>query len=312
MRIVALFLLSAATVVLQAQEVSQPYTIKVDVGLVALNVKVTDSKHVPVAGLNAENFVILEDGASQSIKHFSRDDVSGTIGLVIDNSSSMRSKRNDVVDAALVFARSVNPSDELFIVNFNEHVWFGLPPGMLFTHRHEQLEAALSTTMANGMTALYDAVCAGLERLQQSEREKKILIVISDGGDNASKHQLSDVIAMVGQPEATIYTLDLYDENDRDNNPSLLKRLASISGGQFFRPTAMKEIIPTLQSIAHEMGSQYTVTYKSSNPRQDGKFRSVRVLARTSEGRNLIVRTRKGYYANGNHRAEHEQQARNR
>lgn len=249
-----------------------------------------------MAGLNADSFQVFEDGVQQQIKQFSRDAVPATIGLVIDNSSSMRAKRNDVVDAALIFARSVNPTDELFIVNFNEQVWFGLPNGELFTHNLQQLETALSTTTADGQTALYDAVCSALERLHQTEREKKVLIVISDGGDNASKHKLADVVAMVGQPEATIYTVNLYDENDRDNNPAVLKRLASISGGEFFRPSSIAEIVPTLQSIAHDMGSQYTITYKSNNPKQDNRFRTIKVKAHTSAHK-LIVRTRTGYYA---------------
>ena len=310
MKFPTFFLMLAVTLSSVGQQANSPYTVEVDVNLVVLNVTVTKPNGIPVSGLTAKDFDILEDGVPQKIKDFSREDVTGTVGLVIDNSSSMRSKRQDIVNAALAFARSINPHDDMFIVNFNERVWFGLPGNTPFTQRLEEVETALSSTIADGQTALYDAVCAGLERLQQSEHEKKVLIVISDGGDNASKRTLSDVNRMVSQPQATIYTIDLYDENDHDHNPGVLKRLASVSGGEFFQPSTIDQIVPTLHSIALDLGSQYTITYKSSNTKRERRFRSVRVRVHTPEGKKWTVRTRTGYYASANGREQalrHEQ-----
>jgi Ca-activated chloride channel family protein len=297
MKFTALILLLVGSLFSAGQETSSPYTVKVDIDLVVLNVTVTNQNGIPVSGLRQEDFEILEDGVAQQIKNFSREDVTSTVGLVIDNSGSMRTKKKDVVEAAMVFARSINPHDDMFLVNFNERVWFGLPNNVLFTQQPEEMETALSAVTADGQTALYDAVCAGLERLRQSVREKKVLIVISDGGDNASKNKLSDVNRLVAEPRALIYTVNLYDASDRDNNPDVLKRLASISGGKFFRPSTVAEIIPTLHSIALDLGSQYTITYKSNNLTHVRRFRSVSVRVRTPEGKKWTIRTRTGYYA---------------
>ena len=304
MKFTALLLMLVASVLSEGQRANSQYTVEVDVNLVVLNVTVTNSKGIPVSGLTAKDFDIYEDGVQQEIKNFSREDVTGTVGLVIDNSSSMSSKRMDVVDAARAFAQAINAHDDMFIVNFNEHVWFGLPNNAPFSQRFEEIETALSGTIADGKTALYDAVYAGLEHLQLSDREKKVLVVISDGGDNASTHNFSDVNMMVSHPQATIYTVNLYDPNNRDNNPGVLKNLASISGGQFFRPSTVSEVVPVLHSIALDLGSQYTITYRSSNAKQDRKFRSIKVRVHKASGEKWTVRTRKGYYA----AADHERQ----
>ncbi|HEX7962851.1 MAG TPA: VWA domain-containing protein [Terriglobales bacterium] len=304
MKSAALLLMLIASALSAGQQANSQYTVEVDVNLVVLNVTVTNSNGIPVSGLTAKDFDIYEDGVRQQIKNFSREDVTGTVGLVIDNSSSMASKRMEVIDAARAFAQAINPHDDMFIVNFNEHVWFGLPHNAQFSQRIEDVETALSGTIADGQTALYDAVYAGLEHLQLSDREKKVLVVISDGGDNASTHKLSDVNMIVSQPRATIYTINLYDENDRDNNPGVLKNLAAISGGQFFRPSTVSEVVPVLHSIALDLGSQYTITYRSSNPKRDRKFRSIKVRVHRSTGERWTVRTRKGYYGSIDHKKQ--------
>src|SRR6202158_1299205 len=171
-----------------------PYAIRKNVDLVVLRARVRDHKGAPVSGLAQEDFRVYEDKVPQQIESFSHEDVPVTVGLVIDNSGSMRSKRSDVINAALAFARFSNPEDQVFVVNFNEHVSMGLPGNVPCTGNQEQLEKALSRNKADGLTALYDAVAVALEQLKKGKWDKKVLILISDGGDNASRHKLDEVL----------------------------------------------------------------------------------------------------------------------
>src|SRR3954468_1371350 len=181
------------------------YTLHVNVGEVVLHATVRNRRGTPVAGLTANDFQVFEDRVPQPITHFSHEDIPVTVGLVIDNSGSMRRKRAEVIAAALAFARSSNPQDQMFVVNFNEHVRFGLPDNKLFTDQVPELAVALSTIITSGQTALYDAVAAALEHLKKGDRDKKVLIVISDGGDNASRHSLAQIMAMTQHADALVY-----------------------------------------------------------------------------------------------------------
>src|ERR1700686_2876705 len=175
------------------------FTIRTSVDLVVLRATVRDRKGAPVAGLGKEDFQVFEDKVPQQIESFSHEDVPVTVGLVIDNSGSMHSKRSDVIDAALAFARSSNPEDQVFVVNFNEHISMGLPGNVDFTGNQEQLKTALSRNKADGLTALYNAVAVALEQLKKGKWDKKVLILISDGGDNASKHTLAQILSTGNQ-----------------------------------------------------------------------------------------------------------------
>lgn len=212
------------------------YTINVNVNMVVLRATAQDHKGVLVSGLGKDDFQVYEDGVLQPIKYFSHEDIPVTVGLVVDNSGSMRPKRADVIAAALAFARSSNPQDQMFVVNFNEKVSFGLPDNTPFTDQVAQLEAALSRIKTNGETALYDAVAVAVEHLKKGDRDKKVLMVISDGGDNASKHKLTEIIALLGQPDIIVYTIGIFDVQDADRNPGVLKRLAKDTGGEAFLP----------------------------------------------------------------------------
>jgi Ca-activated chloride channel family protein len=274
------------------------FTIRASVDLVVLRATVRDGKGAPVAGLGKEDFQVFEDKVPQQIEFFSHEDVPVTVGLVIDNSGSMRSKRSDVINAALAFARSSNPEDQVFVVNFNEHVSMGLPGNVPFTGNQEQLERALSRNKANGLTALYDAVAVALEQLKKGKWDKKVLILISDGGDNASRHKLAEIVTMVNQSSAIIYTMGIFDANDDDRNPRMLKQLSRISGGESFFPESLQKILPICQQIAHDIRNQYTISYAPANRKSDGTYRAIEVKARkTSTRGRLIVSTRAGYSA---------------
>ncbi|MBP1596622.1 MAG: von Willebrand factor, type [Acidobacteria bacterium] len=273
------------------------FTIAVKVSMVVLHATVLDSKGTPVSGLDKTNFQLLEDGVAQQIDSFSQEDIPVTVGLVVDNSGSMGPKRPEVIAAALAFARTSNPQDQMFVVNFNERVSFGLPYNTPFTDEAAQLRVAMSSIAADGMTALYDAVASALEHLKKGNRDKKVLIVISDGGDNASKQKLAQIMAMARQSDAIIYTIGLFDEFDPDRNPGALKELAKTTGGEAFLPGSVRDVVPICERIAHDIRNQYTIAYIPANGKQDGTYRVIQVKAVAPGRGRLAVRTRAGYYA---------------
>jgi Ca-activated chloride channel family protein len=275
----------------------EPYTIKVNVDMVVLRATVQDHKNTLVSGLSKDDFRVYEDGVLQPIKTLGHEDIPVTVGLVIDNSGSMKPKRADVIEAALAFARSSNQQDQMFVVNFNERVSFGLPEQVQFTDKLAQLEVALSRRAPGGETALYDAVVAALEHVKKGNRDKKVLIVISDGGDNASKHKLAEIRALAGQLDVIIYTIGIFDEQDADRNPGVLKRLAQDTGGEAFLPASLKDVVPICERIARDIRNQYSIAYIPTNRNRDGSYRVIQVKA-TAPGRGrLQVRTRTGYFA---------------
>jgi Ca-activated chloride channel homolog len=273
------------------------YTISVNVDMVVLRATVQNHKGTLVSGLGKDDFQVYEDGVLQQIKHFSHEDIPVTVGLVIDNSGSMRPKRADVIAAALAFARSSNPEDQMFVVNFNERVSFGLPDNTPFTNKVAQLEVALSRIDTNGETALYDAVATALDHLRKGNRDKKVLILISDGGDNASKHNLTQIMAMVGRPDVILYTIGIFDEQDGDSNPRVLKQLAKDTGGEAFLPESSKDVVPICERIAHDIRNQYTIAYVPTNRKRDGAYRVIQVKTSAPGRGGLSVRTRTGYFA---------------
>jgi VWFA-related protein len=205
----------------------------------------------------------------------------------------MRPKRAEVIAAALAFASSSNPKDEMFLVNFNEHVSFGLPHETPFTDQTDQLKLAMSTVISDGRTALYDAVTVALEHLKDGSRDKKVLIVVSDGADNASKQTKSQMMDLAKQSDAIIYALGIYEPDDPDRNPGVLSELTKMTGGQAYFPEELKDVLPISERIAHEIRNQYTIVYSPTNQKQDGAYRLIAV--RAIDGMRVI--TRAGYVA---------------
>ena len=204
--------------------------------LAVLHVTVTDHQGRVVRDLPMSDFHIYEDGAPQGMMLFQSEDTPVAVGLVVDSSGSMRRKLPEVVAAATAFARSSNPEDQMFVVNFNERVWLGLPPGEAFVSDPDELRAAMLEIRANGETALYDAVATALVHIRGSTLPRKVLIVLSDGGDNASKRRSPEILSLIQQSDVVVYTVGLFDEYDKDRNPGVLKQLAGVSGERrFFR-----------------------------------------------------------------------------
>jgi len=273
------------------------FAIKSNVNEVLLHMTVRDHAGDLVGHLNENNFQIYEDGALQQIKSFSHEDVPVTVGLVVDNSGSMRSKRSEVIAANLAFVRSSNSQDEMFVVNFNDGVSFGLPRNIPFTDRPDQLQLALSRAEATGKTALYDGISDAVRHLKQGTHDKKALIIVSDGGDNASKQSLAETLVLAVKSDAMIYTIGLFDADDPDRNPRVLRKLSKATGGDAFFPESTKDVRTICERIALEVRNQYTVTYTSSNTKQDGSYRSIKVKVSSPDTRRLTIRARAGYYA---------------
>jgi len=273
----------------------EEYTLKLNANMVLLSATVVDRRNSLVSGLGKENFQIYEDGALQQIKDFTHQDIPVTAGIVVDNSGSMGQKRSDVIAAALAFAQLSNPQDQIFVVNFNEHVSLGLPADTPFTDRKDQLQLALSRIQPAGQTSLYDAIAVALDHLQQGNSDKKVLIVISDGGDNTSKHTLAQVIGKARQSSAIIYAIGIYDDQDPDQKPDVLRRFANQTGGEAFFPESSRDIPSICEGIAHDIRNQYTLTYVPMIASQDGRYRAIQVKASTRGRGRLSVRTRAGY-----------------
>lgn len=275
------------------------YTINVKVDEVLLHATVRNNKGTPVGGLERQNFQVFEDRVLQQIKHFSHKDIPVTVGIVIDNSGSMRPRRAEVIAAALAFARSSNPQDQMFLVNFNEHVSLGLPGKVPFTDHPEELKSAMASVISNGKTALYDAVVFALEHLKKGNRDKKVLIVISDGADNASTHTEPEILALAKRSEAIIYGLGIYEPGDPDNRHprEALRALADATGGEAFFPEQLRDVLPICERIAGEIRTQYTLSYIPTNRSGDGAYRKIQVRAETPQGKGLAVTTRVGYFS---------------
>ena len=263
--------------------------------MVILSATVLDRHNALVSGLSKDDFRIYENGILQQIKDFSHEDIPVTVGILVDNSGSMTPKRDGVIAAALAFAHSSNPQDQMFVVNFNDSVWFGLPADIPFTDQQEQLQRALSAIRTIGQTSLYDGIVVGLNHLKQGARDKKVLILITDGGDTASKHSLGQVVDLARQSAAVIYAIGIFDEQDGDQNPAVLERLAKETGGEAFFPQSFRDITGICEAIARDIRNQYTLTYIPTIPSQDGRYRTIAVEASSHDRGHLSVRTRAGY-----------------
>lgn len=263
--------------------------------LVVLPVTVTDAHGAPVAGLTKDDFRVYDNGVPQTVQFFQTSDAPVTVGLVIDNSSSMQDKRADVIDAARLFAESSNPQDQIFLVRFNEHVALGLPAGVPFTSSVPQLTAALSTMSSRGMTALYDAIAAGVDHLRQGSHPRKALVVISDGGDDASRMSKDEATALVQHSNAVVYTIGLFDDRDADRNPGVLKRLAGASGGRAYFPRQVSQISTVCRDIAATLRASYTLGYVASGAASRDGRHTVRVVLTRPDAAQWKVTTRPGY-----------------
>lgn len=265
--------------------------------LVVLPVTVIDKQGRFVADLAGDRFTVYDNGRHQDVRLFTNEDTPVTVGLVLDNSGSMRGKLGEVVAAALAFARASNPDDELFAIEFNDDVKDALPEHRILAQDRSALERAMMALIPDGRTALYDALITGLDRVDEGTRGRRALVLISDGGDNASRSTLDQVLARARKSNVTIYTIGLFTPEDRDTNPGVLKSIARTTGGERFLPKSAGPLLADVQRIAREIRSGYTLGYEP--PDRDGAYHRVRVKVNQRDGPKLTVRTRPGYFAPG-------------
>src|SRR5579872_3792365 len=272
------------------------YVYRKDVDEVMLHATVVDDKQHIVTNLDRNAFTVFEDGKPQQIISFHHVDIPVAMGIVIDNSGSMREKRAKVNQAALNLVRSSNPQDEVFVVNFNDEQYLDQD----FTNNLLKLKEALEKIDARGGTALYDAVVASADHLRQNARlEKKVLFVVTDGEDNASSETLEQAVKQLSQENgAAVYAIGILgDEEHPKRAKRALEIIAQRTGGIAFFPKTLDEVDAISRTIASDIRNQYAIGYKPTNPRASGGFRQIRVDAKAKGHGKLVVRTKSGYYA---------------
>jgi VWFA-related protein len=285
---------------------SDDYRIRRDVNLVVLHASVLDDQGRFVGDLKQDNFRVFEDKVEQKLEVFRREDIPITVGLVVDSSASMRDKRERVNVAALTFIQSSNRNDEVFVVNFNDDYYLDIEKD--FTNDINELKEALERIDSRGITVLYDAIIGSLDHLKKGSRDKKVLLVVTDGEDNGSRtgngepKRALDITTLEAQKsEAVIYTIGLLNQEDKRSArraQDALQRLSTATGGLGFFPRGVAEVESICKQIAQDIRNQYTLAYTPTNMRKDGSYRSVNVEVIPPRGRGKMnVRTRTGYYS---------------
>jgi Ca-activated chloride channel family protein len=279
----------------QPSEENGTYVIRKDVDEVLLHATVVDDKQRIVTNLDRNAFSVFEDGKQQSIISFHNEDIPVSMGIVIDNSGSMREKRAKVNQAALNLVRSSNPQDEVFVVNFNDEYYLDQD----FTNDLLKLKEALEKIDARGGTALRDALVASAEHLKRDAKlERKVLFVVTDGDDNASRDSLEDAVKQLqAENGPSVYAIGILgDEEHPKRARRALEIIAQRTGGLAFFPSTLDQVDEISRQVAHDIRNQYTIGYRPTNPRASGGFRAIRVEAKKGRGK-LVVRTKSGYYA---------------
>jgi VWFA-related protein len=271
--------------------------------LVVLPVNVTDANGNSISGLSLQNFRVYEDGELRKVTAFQEGDTPVTVGLIVDHSRSMGPKLPEVAAAVSAFAQSSNPQDEMFVVDFNDDVSVELLNGKAFTNNARELEKAVSAVSARGRTALYDAVAEGLIHIQLGHWDKKALVIVSDGGDNASQQKYSQVLALAQRSQVVIYCIGLVDADEDEANPSLLRRLSKDTGGIAFFPTSLQSVAEISKRIARDLREQYTLGFVPEKTDASDSFRQIRVKVDAPGRGKFQVRTRAGYFKSQRERA---------
>ena len=260
-----------------------------------LHATVVDDKQHMITNLEKSAFTVYEDGKPQAITSFRHEDIPVAMGIVIDNSGSMREKRQKVNAAALNLVRSSNPQDQVFVVNFNDEYYLDQE----FTSNINSLKEALEKIEARGGTALYDAVVASADHLKKNARlERKVLFVVTDGEDNASRESLEQAVRRLQEENGpTVYAIGLLGEERARRARRALETMSERTGGIPFFPKTLDEVDAISRTVAHDIRNQYTIGYKPATPKSAGGYRTIKVEAKAHGHGKLTVRTKSGYYA---------------
>jgi len=275
------------------------FVFRKEVEEVVLHATVIDEKQHLITNLEKNAFGVYENSQPQVITSFRHEDIPVAMGIVIDNSGSMREKRDKVNKAALNLVRASNPDDQVFVVNFNDEYYLDQD----FTGNIKKLSEALEKVEARGGTALYDAIVASADHLKRNAKlQKKVLFVVTDGEDNASRETLEQAVRRIQEENGpTVYAIGLLGEEKQRRARSALQTLAERSGGIAFLPRTLDEVDEISRTVAHDIRNQYTIGYKPTTPKSAGGYRTIRVDARAKGYNKLTVRTRSGYYPGQEH-----------
>jgi Ca-activated chloride channel family protein len=275
------------------------FVITKEVEEVVLHATAMDDKNRLVTTLDKSAFSVFENNQPQAITSFRHEDVPVAMGIVIDNSGSMREKRDKVNKAALNLVRSSNPQDQVFVVNFNDEYYLD----QAFTSDINKLREALEKVEARGGTALYDAIVASSDYMKKNARlQKKVLFVVTDGEDNASRESLEEAVRRLQEENGpTVYAIGLLGEEKARRARRALETIAQRTGGIAFLPRTLDEVDEISRTVAHDIRNQYTIGYKPSTPKTAGGYRAIRVEAHAKGYSKLVVRTRSGYYPGQEH-----------
>jgi VWFA-related protein len=278
-----------------ADNQSEVFVFKTQVREVILHATVVDEQRRLVTNLDRPAFTAFENGVPQATTSFHREDVPVALGIVVDNSGSMRENRDKVNQAVLNLIRAGNPQDQTFVVNFSGDSYLDQD----FTSDVDLLQQALQKISTRGSTALYDAIVASAVHLKNNSRvERKVLLVITDGRDNASQETLKEAMRRLQQENGpTLYAIGLLGDELQKSDTGALQSLAEVTGGVAFFPKRLDEVDDITRTVARDIHSQYTIGYKPTNHSKDGGYRAIEVRAQSSGRRKLTVRTRRGYYA---------------
>jgi VWFA-related protein len=282
----------------QAQQEQQaPQVFRAESELVVLHVNVFDERSDAVPELAQSSFQVIENGRPQDITFFSSEDVPVAAGLILDNSGSMIARHKMVRAGGMAFVTASHPEDELFVIQFNSEVRHSLPGVAPFTNSEALLRAAVVRYPAGGKTALYDAVIAGLDHLERANHQKHVLVVLSDGDDNASRYAEDQMFDRVRRSDAIIYTVSNADRRiGYAGNSGVLKKLADLGGGVAYFPKSEDDIVSSLKEVADNIRRGYSIGYAPAKTAGDGAFRRVTVTVRAPGRGKLTVRSRSGYY----------------
>ena len=283
----------------------EPLTVfRAESDLVVLHVNVFDRRSDAVPDLPQESFKVFEDGKPQEITFFSGADVPVAVGLILDASGSMIAREHMIIAGGTAFARSSHPEDELFTIHFNEGLKYGLPATVPFTNSGGLLHSALASYRPGGRTALFDAVVSGLEHLELATHQKHVLVVLSDGEDNASRYSKDDMMDRARESDAIIYTVSNANRHTgMPGDAGVLKDLANVTGGVAYFPSSDEKVIESFDELAGNIRRGYSIGYVPTNTRQDDGYRRVKVTVSAPGRNNLSVRTRDGYRSSDYSRA---------
>jgi VWFA-related protein len=294
-RLCAALAVCAAAGLLAAQEGA---IFRSDTRIVVCHVTVVDKSGHLVTNLTRDAFTVYENKVKQEIRSFKREDLPVSLGLVIDNSGSMRNKIDQVKAAAVALVEASNKDDEVFVVNFNDAAYLDMPPGKDFTNSIQELAQSLAKIDTRGGTAMRDAIQMSIDQLKKAHRDKKVLVVITDGNDNSSLIGMEALMRNAHQSEVLIYGVGLLNEEEHGEARKARKALndlAEATGGKTFFPAGVEEVGQIAKQVAHDIRNQYTIEYSPINSAMDGTFRAIKITAKAPG--NPTVRTRSGYYA---------------